>query len=101
MDNLIKVAAEKALRAIDPDFREYTPDQGMPPVVYEMNDAQIDHFAECVARAAYQQALADVRAGVPPKIYEVPIQLKGLGYTDGSNTTRNTVLEHLDLLGKE
>ncbi len=50
-------------------------------------------------KAVRKQTLEDVRAGVPPEA-----KPRGPWESDecmGANDTRTTVLEHLDLLGKE
>lgn len=52
-----KEEARKILHSeLEVDYREYTPDQGMPPIIFELNDAQLDYFVEKIVTSTYLQA---------------------------------------------
>ena len=69
--------------------------------VTDLDWQDLEAFITDTARAAYQQALEDVRAGVDK---EIPVYYKSTMKDEPSMASyvkRTTVLEHLDLLGKE
>jgi hypothetical protein len=96
LTDIIKAQQEKVniddILVLSPEPWEFSYDLKASQV--KLNQAIAD-----TARAAYQQALADVRAGVPPK--SEPRGPWESAECMGVNDCRTAVLEHLDLLGKE
>jgi hypothetical protein len=59
-------ARHTLLHTLEVDYKEYTPDQGMPPIVYELNDAQLDYLIAHTLKEASKEIgrLKDIFNGV-------------------------------------
>lgn len=80
------------LQELDPDFKEYTPDQGMPDIVWHLNEAQIDYLLQ----KTWNTALESVKEGVPPILNEGGYWKE---YEHGHNGCRTAVTDHINSLG--
>ena len=48
-------AREILLHELEVDTKEYTPDQGMPPIIYELNAAQLDYLIDKIEAAVREE----------------------------------------------
>ncbi len=51
----VRQIRKQVLHDLDPDFCSYTPDQGMPDTVWNLNDAQIEYIIEQSQQIARQE----------------------------------------------
>jgi hypothetical protein len=87
------------MSAIHPHFTGYTDQPITPGVITDTK--QTPTLKETLYKEGYKQALKDVRAGVPEHMQIIHGHVHGTSYTAGHNDCSTTILEHLDLLGKE
>lgn len=55
LEKLQRGAKHLLLHTLEVDYKEYTPDQGMPPIVYELNDAQLDYLIAHTLKEAAEE----------------------------------------------